>query len=712
MRTKIGKRIGPVPSALVAVLALAAFISVGIWLVPSNGQTAEAQEFTGTAVTEDKCETDGQDDGAVGSISGGGCMTTGDSVDVVFNDDRTTGANVFVYVTGGSKYPGVRTGTGTNYGDTNPVPDDDQLGREGVDVHPLDLQAFGVDKLTITVTRDMADSKGEVYLWAYTVEQTLTAESTFLSGDEAYAVRVDFVGAPVAYDGKAKQVDPTPDDNNPSDSKLQRTVSDPCKVALAAADDDNNAVSSEADLCSTLMVDNTSWENVTFDFKDAYGRPVTGNVTVMLSEHSAGAEGIKLTNETNQLTSYRVNMGMAGLFDVPSKSTLASFRVKVTATIDSETGTLTQTKYIYREGNADSISAMAYECHEGPSGDMDDVDTMDTDESLTACHTGEKAADRKAPGSLKAGNSVFYIKGVVKDVSGNPLERKAISIKSADVTNPGKFSPLTVTGMTNAKGEYTSSAIGIGADPKYGMHEIEVSTGSGSRMRSTTVTVVIGGDAMSISVECMPDPIPTATGQTDCVASVIDANGNAPSNLDFTSEPPDNVLVSVRDKDAQVIGAVGGRVNLDAMGMASFSVLLGQDFPEGGSVTVNVSATIDGEAMQSSTSLMYGEADGTTAPGMDDELGATSGVGVGFNRGGAMQVHWTKADNAMGYIIVAINVANSMVDGEPVVLNDGNDETENISGLTPGTTYDIYVIATGSGGMYELGEPFRVMATR
>ena len=45
MRTMIGKRIGPVPIALVAVLALAAFISAGLWLVPNNGQNAEAQGF-------------------------------------------------------------------------------------------------------------------------------------------------------------------------------------------------------------------------------------------------------------------------------------------------------------------------------------------------------------------------------------------------------------------------------------------------------------------------------------------------------------------------------------------------------------------------------------------------------------------------------------------------------------------------------------------
>ena len=42
MRKKIGKRIGPVPIALVAVLALAAFISAGFWLVPYSAY-AQAQ---------------------------------------------------------------------------------------------------------------------------------------------------------------------------------------------------------------------------------------------------------------------------------------------------------------------------------------------------------------------------------------------------------------------------------------------------------------------------------------------------------------------------------------------------------------------------------------------------------------------------------------------------------------------------------------------
>ena len=47
MRTKIKKRIGPVPIALVAVLALAAFISAGFWLVPNAQQAQGLPDQTG-----------------------------------------------------------------------------------------------------------------------------------------------------------------------------------------------------------------------------------------------------------------------------------------------------------------------------------------------------------------------------------------------------------------------------------------------------------------------------------------------------------------------------------------------------------------------------------------------------------------------------------------------------------------------------------------
>ena len=61
MRTMIGKRIGPVPIALVAVLALAAFISAGLWLVPNGNQIAEAQGFADSAPKDNVCLPLGND---------------------------------------------------------------------------------------------------------------------------------------------------------------------------------------------------------------------------------------------------------------------------------------------------------------------------------------------------------------------------------------------------------------------------------------------------------------------------------------------------------------------------------------------------------------------------------------------------------------------------------------------------------------------------
>ena len=95
---------------------------------------------------------------------------------------------------------------------------------------------------------------------------------------------------------------------------------------------------------------------------------------------------------------------------------------------------------------------------------------------------------------------------------------------------------------------------------------------------------------------------------------------------------------------------------------------------------------------------------------MIDELGTVTDVITGFNRGGALQVSWTKAANASGYIIIAINVNDVNRDVVAVVLNDGDLDTRNISGLTPGATYDIYVAATASGGMNTLSDAARVTA--
>ena len=60
-------------------------------------------------------------------------------------------------------------------------------------------------------------------------------------------------------------------------------------------------------------------------------------------------------------------------------------------------------------------------------------------------------------------------------------------------------------------------------------------------------------------------------------------------------------------------------------------------------------------------------------------------------------MNWTKAANATGYIVIAVNTAN-VADVGATPVNGGDIETANISGLTVGATYDIYVVATAKGG--------------
>jgi hypothetical protein len=169
MRKKIGKRIGPVPITLVAVFALAAFISAGFWLVPNGGQTAEAQGLPNTPTAgggDDECAVivNGTGSFVAGIVSGGGCTVSDDSVDVMFeNADANLDKSIAVYVTGGEQFSSLQAMNTTGM----------PIGAQGIDEYlltvPDDEVGFaGTENgsQTVTVSRDMAKN-GEVYLFVY-----------------------------------------------------------------------------------------------------------------------------------------------------------------------------------------------------------------------------------------------------------------------------------------------------------------------------------------------------------------------------------------------------------------------------------------------------------------------------------------------------------------------------------------------------------------
>ena len=80
------------------------------------------------------------------------------------------------------------------------------------------------------------------------------------------------------------------------------------------------------------------------------------------------------------------------------------------------------------------------------------------------------------------------------------------------------------------------------------------------------------------------------------------------------------------------------------------------------------------------------------------------------SQSGEVEVSWTRAANASGYIIIAININDIGGDIGVVPLNDGELETGKMGGLSPGAAYDVYVAATGSRGKFTLSQPARVPA--
>lgn len=170
MRTMIGKRIGPVPIALVAVLALAAFISAGLWLVPNGNQNAEAQGFA-DQVHDPKhvCLPQGNESGDVTTAASDPhdtpvedqCIAFGDSVTVRFtttgdyyvvtNGKITDGFNANIYE------PGSTGNTATDRPNTT-------FSVKMVEVPTASIASGTKAEADVTVSRN---GKNPIMLWTY-----------------------------------------------------------------------------------------------------------------------------------------------------------------------------------------------------------------------------------------------------------------------------------------------------------------------------------------------------------------------------------------------------------------------------------------------------------------------------------------------------------------------------------------------------------------
>ena len=97
----------------------------------------------------------------------------------------------------------------------------------------------------------------------------------------------------------------------------------------------------------------------------------------------------------------------------------------------------------------------------------------------------------------------------------------------------------------------------------------------------------------------------------------------------------------------------------------------------------------------------------TTLAAMAPELGMATNVRTSLNTGGTITVIWDAADNAVGYIVIAIDTGDLTAVSDPVNPDSSGvtNTTLNLGGLTVGREYNIYVAATDAAGDFTLSAP-------
>ena len=92
-------------------------------------------------------------------------------------------------------------------------------------------------------------------------------------------------------------------------------------------------------------------------------------------------------------------------------------------------------------------------------------------------------------------------------------------------------------------------------------------------------------------------------------------------------------------------------------------------------------------------------------------LMAPMNVRVVLNNGGTIVVGWDAVDGADGYVVIAVNSDINKITSDTVSesVNDGDDTSHGLSGLTLGQTYLVFVASFNSEGA-ELSELIMVTA--
>ena len=666
MKSKNKKRIGPVPITLVAVFALAAFLSVGLLLATNGVQPAEAQSAD--------CEVEN-------TLANVACTANGDMATIEFTGsttvDRTTTVHVYVVHDDGefARYPKDTTYDATSTEAAFVANNGFSAAAIKFDYQTVEIAAPVTKNLVLTASSTtITVANGTVHVHAGLATYVAIggapegSEEAF-AADPGAVVTITFLGAPVE---KADDV----------------TVS-----ALALTDGGiplTDVVAGEVVTASIANLDeNADSVQISAEFSDENGENVVGNIVFTIGTPSAGAEDVKFDAGGTERTAFTSSVGSFTIVDIPED---IAVRIPVTATFTGETGTLTLEGNIIRWGDATMITANAYAC----KIDEDDTEFDDTADPKVAagmeCTSEIKAlkksgteGDPKEIGALQD-EDIFTIFGEAVDMLGNKLPGPLTWKATPDTdTDTGDVLPASGTAET---------VITVDADDdELGSYSITVE--SADEVVSTIIEFAVSGPPKLYQIEGPAEIEIDGDGFASYMVTATDVNGNPAAGTNC-------VTVRVRgldfeedqDLSAPMSAACAGDTDETEVG-ETFTI----DAPPGiaAGTTATIQIRVDGE-VKARTVITFVSMTVVAPPMLGDASGLMAAAGADA---GMVELTWTPGPNATMHFVAGVKQS----DLDAGTANDSliwtaadNPGSHTVTGLDSGEVYLFVVIAGDADG--------------
>lgn len=723
MRTKNGKRIGPVPITLVAVFALAAFLSAGL-LLTTGAQPAAAQDADCTV--------------PAGTPAAATCNAVGDTATVKFEGPATGDDDLIRQILIEDPSGSVRAyregtaynaATGFTEGGTTVTPKRYRYQQITISAPKLNNQGVReTQSETIMVS-------GDVLIWAdpgdgtfagVTIEITDAPSKQRSIATGSALLDITFLGIPSV--GEDSDCDDNTDVDDTIETGEDITLAD-CGESGGVADDgdDSNNVdlpesrsklyvrkdtsgavdatvlgggSKEVELSGATESMATIYAVV----EDKNGEALDGTEVIFTFESvpSGITRAIPAEDEaeiddtaTGLPTEITVADDAVAMYTVRGLPTGDnSYRVTVKVTAD---GVNLGTVILARPGKADMLDAGIYDYENcvNTGSNMASMadDTFDMD--MEDCAMSDPARFPR--------KGMFALSATTTDARGTKISDADWMIK--DIAR----SDVLTVGKVRANASMDPYLLVVKEDAAYGMHTVTVTNGEvGDDLLTEDLMFYVAGPPVKYTVNPMGTHHTTSSRVTFTV-SALDENDGVPHLVKDDPATTDKDETNNKVKIDAIYGTLRGVdennylvLDLDT-GMKTFTYTLPRDADSGEEFEVTVG---EGDMAQTVT-VVYGSAT-TTEP--SDDLTAPTGV-IPSKFRNSITVSWTpnSAQNAVQIKVALFNEDGRNLEADVVAFHAANDPgIHTFNNVAPGT-YQVVVASFRPGEPHQLSDLHEVV---